>query len=798
MVRYLGLGLAALGILGALSACRVGEEGESSEDAVSILSGPSLYRPGNRFAGWGGPNGPEDHYLDKVQPVIAKRCVTCHGCTTAACQLKLTSYEGIKRGANAHNFFDSTIFSAPTGPTRLKDGVTAEDWKAKGFYSVVDGGKDSIMYKMLEHGNEDNRGDFDLSGAFGLYADGAKKLKFACLDSNRKLDERLSKKGTGMPFGLPALPSAEYTLLTQWIENGAPGPSAEAQKILATARDAQGVQEWEDFFNQASPKARLSMRYVFEHLFYSKVHLDDRQASRGDFFEVVRSRTKTGPIDEIVTERPSDDPKVAFYYRFKKHTQIITAKDHTVFHLDANVRRRWKELFLDSAWEPGEVPGYGEMNPFIYFDKIPGKIRYQFMLENSHHLIEAMVKGDVCNGSSATYAIRDRFFTVFLKPESDPSAIDPKLGESSYFHLDPNSGSIFRDVDFEQLFEKGLRKLRPEGLGVEDIWDGGKKDKNAWITVFRHGNNASAHQGVMGQLPETMWVLDFGNFERLYYDLVVLYRPWGAIPHKLSTWRQMSHVRAHSEDLFLLFLPERFRNDVRKEFTPGWGRFTEIDMAGTDYPSRTNDLDATRPATDFVGRLRDYLGPTIAGATKLDPEPMRAAPPAPTATTNRDEVETALYQVTLDRGNFSADLPDVTWLTVDAGSQQFTYTLLANRIFWHNSRVLGDALPNLTRRPEQDSISVVRGHIGAFPQLFLRVPVEQVGALAKASREGREQRLAIRKKHEILRSSPDFWKFLDDAHTSLLEKDPVDAGIIDTSRYLWPVQLERDASGFED
>src|SRR5262249_27821416 len=149
---------------------------------------------------------------------------------------------------------------------------------------------------------------------------------------------------------------------------------------------------------------------------------------------------------------------------------------------------------------------------------------------------------------------------VFLKPDSDPSAMDPRLGQAGLSHLDPNSSSTSRDADFAQFFEARLRELRPQGLSVDDIWDGGKSDKNAWITVFRHGTNASAHQGPMGQLPETMWVLDFGNFERLYYDLVVLFRPWGAITHKMGTWQTMSHVRAHGEDLFIMFLPEQHRD----------------------------------------------------------------------------------------------------------------------------------------------------------------------------------------------------------------------------------------------
>lgn len=801
----MGCFLAGFGLVGAMNACQVFEDdAESSEGAQTESQEPSLYRPGNRFFGWGGEQ--EDHYLDKVQPILGKRCVTCHGCTTSPCQLKLTSYEGVMRGANKHNIFDTTIFSASTGPTRLKDGVTPDDWRAKGFYAVVEGGKNSVMFKMLEHGNEDNQPGFNLSNAFGLYKEKAELLKFECsADSPRKLEERLEKKGTGMPFGLPALPPAEYATLAAWLEQGAPGPSPTAKQILDAPRDQDAVTDWEDFFNcgysagaevcRPTPKARLSSRYIYEHVFYGKIHIDDSSKSRGDFFDLVRSRTKTGPIEEIVTERPNDDPRVTFYYRLKKHTQLITAKDHAVFHLTDEVKNRWKELFLDSAWEPGEVPGYDKKNPFDYFQTIPGKIRYQFMLENSHHLIDAMVKGDVCNGSSATYAIRDRFGALFLKPDSDPSAIDPKLGQRTISHLDPTTGSLFKDMEFEELFEAGLRRLRPNGLSVEDLWDGGKKDKNAFITVFRHGNNASAHQGVMGQFPETMWVLDFGNFERLYYDLVVLFRVWGPVNHKLSTWRQMSHIRAHGEDLFLLFMPEQHRDRLRKQFTPGLARFTEVDMAGSGYPSGVTDLDPERPAQDFVSRARRYLGSEIAGTTPLDPDPMTTPPAASANIQNRAELEAALYELTIDRGQISNDFPDVTWVTVTGGGESYDYTVLANRIFKSNSRVIGDAIGSLARLPELDSISVVRGHIGAFPQLFLNIPLEKVGQVVKAARGTREQRMTVRANYEIARNSPEFWAFLDNAHKKQLAEHPLEAGIVDTSRYLWPVSMQKDPIG---
>ena len=33
-------------------------------------------------------------YLDRVQPILNRRCIACHGCLDSPCNLKMTSYEG--------------------------------------------------------------------------------------------------------------------------------------------------------------------------------------------------------------------------------------------------------------------------------------------------------------------------------------------------------------------------------------------------------------------------------------------------------------------------------------------------------------------------------------------------------------------------------------------------------------------------------------------------------------------------------------------------------------------------------
>ncbi len=40
------------------------------------------------------------NFLTDVKPILDRRCVVCHSCYNAPCQLKLSSYEGLDRGAS--------------------------------------------------------------------------------------------------------------------------------------------------------------------------------------------------------------------------------------------------------------------------------------------------------------------------------------------------------------------------------------------------------------------------------------------------------------------------------------------------------------------------------------------------------------------------------------------------------------------------------------------------------------------------------------------------------------------------
>ena len=57
-------------------------------------------------------------YRAEVRPLLDRRCVVCHGCYDAPCQLKLGSWEGIARGTTKAPVYDATRLEAAP-PTRL-------------------------------------------------------------------------------------------------------------------------------------------------------------------------------------------------------------------------------------------------------------------------------------------------------------------------------------------------------------------------------------------------------------------------------------------------------------------------------------------------------------------------------------------------------------------------------------------------------------------------------------------------------------------------------------------------------
>lgn len=83
-----------------------------------------------------------------IKPILDKRCVVCHSCYNSPCQLKLSSFEGLIRGATKEEIYENRI--KPANPSRLFiDASNKKEWEELGFYSVLKNYKNTNIMKEL-------------------------------------------------------------------------------------------------------------------------------------------------------------------------------------------------------------------------------------------------------------------------------------------------------------------------------------------------------------------------------------------------------------------------------------------------------------------------------------------------------------------------------------------------------------------------------------------------------------------------------------------------------------------------
>ena len=333
-------------------------------------------------------------YMNEVKPVLDRRCAVCHSCYNSPCQLKLDSFEGADRGATKKAVYNGSRLKSMY-PTRLfTDAQSTNEWRQKEFFSVTDskascGLNDSTMIELLSHKMKNPQ-------SVGEYRPEADDL--TCAGSSEELGGYLEKHpNRGMPFGFPPLKQEEFDIIAGWLVQGARGPDAAQQKMLTTpkASDALAIKQWEAFLNQNDAKHAMTARYLYEHLFLAHIKFGTQTH---EFYELFRSKTAPGkPVDLIATVRPYDDPGVdRVYYRFRKIHSTIVHKTHMVFELDNAKLHRFQELFIQPQWlQPPHTVGYDaklSANPFVAFEQIPPRSRYQFLLDNVHYIIPQYIE----------------------------------------------------------------------------------------------------------------------------------------------------------------------------------------------------------------------------------------------------------------------------------------------------------------------------------------------------------------------------------------------------------------------
>ncbi len=737
----------------------------------------------------------DDYFFQKVKPLLDARCVTCHACYTSPCQLNLADFEGIRRGATKIKLYEGSRLEE-IDPTRL--GIDAHDylaWNKKGFFPVAQGGESSLVMNLVKQ-RQLNQGPVKEKA----------NLSTECpKDSSEMVDFLKDHAEKGMPYGLPSMTDGESAILSRWLNDGYPALSSEGKAKIEFIRPAEQkeIATWEELLNRSDPKSKLIARYLYEHLFLGAIEFTD---TPGSFFRLIRSETGAPGKPYSVTSRRPYDAAGSFFYRFEKLTATITHKNHLVYPFSAAKLRRLHELFYDKTWDIAlkDYPSYEvevAANPFVAYKAIPVESRYQFLLDNSFYFVSSFIKGSVCEGATAVSVIDEKFFIFFIDPKTRAKdSLDSFTAHVAKDLATPSKSGFWNNfyvgykksqMDFVNERQKLFGALYPKGAALDDIWNGDGKNPEAVLTVFRHDDNSYVQEGALGEVPKTVWVMDYTIFERQYYLLAAGFDVFGNVSHQGSTRLYMDNLRVESEDLFLSFLPGESREPLRKYWYRGdlaAKKMEWLNPYGGIPSSPRIPFTQKDVKSELVAKIiNQRFNATVRGGATLK----ACCGSADTRVTE------ALDKLTRLKGGFIRALSDLTLLYVEGAkgegdAQNPTQSDQVYSLIHHKAHTNIALLIDEKERfePSEDTVMVQLGVMGGFPNFILHVKATEIDRFVadtiRITSSQQPEFAAWLKHYGVQRGRADFWVYFDKVQSWFDRIKGNKGGILDLSKYeIW-------------
>ncbi len=740
-----------------------------------------------------------EFYRD-IKPIVDNRCVVCHGCYDAPCQLKMSSFESIDRGASKDKVYDGTRLLAANLSRLSVDAGTTQEWRKEGFYPVLNersqtpeaNTQASVMYRMLQLKENHPLPQQDiLPDSFDFSLDRKQQCSkiedFEVFEQNYPL--------WGMPYGLPAIEPEKKDLLDKWLATGAkaryPGRKPTENQLE--------IDNWESFLNGESLKEQLMSRYIYEHLFLANIYFESNVEKIGEereFFKLVRSKTPPGTaVDIISSRRPFDDPESEFFYRLKRVKATVLAKQHMPYLFNPARMMRWRQLFIEPEYTVDKLPGYKPeeaSNPFLTFKALPVQSRYEFMLDEAEFTIMGFIKGPVCRGQVALNVINDHFWVLFVEPELEAKydTAEFLINEAMELRLPAEKQSnammpITSWLTYSRLEKKYIAAKQKrfdqvfpdEGeLDLEILWDGNGRNRNAALTVFRHFDSSTVTKGLVGNTPKTAWVIGYPLLERIHYLLVAGFDVYGNVGHQLLTRLYMDFLRMEGEYNFLRLLPV----DVAERELDFWYRDEEAkisvyldELHNRDRETSGIVFESDNPKKELFELVRKKFGREVIADDVINTTPRMPI---------TDNYQTYLQRLSAVKGLPLGYLPEQSMirLTLSSGQQRLI-TLVRNRAHSNVSHLFGEESRMI---PEEQTLSVVEGVIGTYPNAFYDLKEEQLEAfvVALASLDSESDYKQLLSQYGVRRTDKKFWAFSDSVHDIFLNASPIEAGLLDYNR----------------
>lgn len=745
---------------------------------------------------------PQQHaqFTRDIQPILENRCVVCHGCYDAPCQLKLESRAGLERGASKVKVYNGERLGTAKNNHSLSttSKFTHDDLaelRNDGFFAVLNerqqtpiANKNSgLMYQMLQLKQQHPLPDDKiLDDSFDLALDREQQCPTVEEFERYKAKYPLA----GMPYALPELSDNEHNTLTTWLENGAllpePKPVNDHDKII--------IDTWEKWLNEDSKKQQLVSRYLYEHLYLANLYF---QKNSNHYFKLVRSSTPPKqPVKIIHSRRPFDAPfaksntnnTARVYYRLLQNNDTIIAKRHMPYRFDLAKLAYLDELFLSPQYKVEQLPDYqliNASNPFVTFKDIPAKSRYRFLLEQAQFSIMNFIKGPVCRGQIALNVIEDHFWVFF----TDPSYIDHFQSEG---FIDKNSdllqlpaGTSDKTLSLmywnsyakkqQQFLKNKLQFIEKIGFNQRDIdldliWSG-NGNPNATLTVFRHFDSASVLQGFVGQTPKTAWLISYPLLERIHYLLVAGFDVYGNVGHQLKTRLYMDFLRMEAESNFISFLPKKDRRSIHEYWYRDTSDTIKDYIFSDDFvqiPETNIQYKTNQPQAELLSMIAEHTENKSVNTHSLNSQ-------------NANPNDYKLKRLNNLKGLSVNILPQVSYLMVTGSSGDYVYSLINNNEHTNVAHLFSE---ESRREPEKDYLTVTAGIIGTYPNAFFSVTEQELGEFVSAISllKTEADYTLLKDKFAIRRTNKSFWQFADKLHIWYNKNQPDSAGLLDFNR----------------
>jgi hypothetical protein len=294
-------------------------------------------------------------------------------------------------------------------------------------------------------------------------------------------------------------------------------------------------------------------------------------------------------------------------------------------------------------------------------------------------------------------------------------------------------------------------------------------------------------KGLIGEVPQTLWLFDFPLLERTYYQLAVNFDVFGNVSHQAQTRLYFDLIRNGAEQNFLRLMPADSREGYLDDWYQAGGKFKmwlDYEAIDDDKPTALK-LDEEDPKRDFARQLLLRYGELNAR-----PDPINRCAGAYCSRPNIDpalqDAEQALSRLVSRPAaglRVIDQLPEATMLRVETlDGRREVYSLLRNRAHSNVAFLLGEAL---RYQPGLDTLTVYPGVLSSYPNFILNIPAGQVPAFVDAMENAPDAAAFERivERWGIRRSHPQFWRYFHDLSRYIEKTDPLEAGVLDMNRY---------------